>query len=261
MKKTIFAFSLATVWLLPASWAQTTAPNEAGVSLGHAHLNVRDIEAHKKFWVALGAAPTKLGTIEAMKFPNGFVFLRQMEPSGGSVESVVNHIGFFVPNVEKAVEKWKSMGLQTEFATPDRGYVTSPDDLRIEINRDESLTVPIALRHIHFYAVESALPEIVAWYVKVFGAKPEKEAGVFDIPGVTLRVRTVPTPLAATKGRVLDHIGFEVKNLEAFCKKLEASGVKLDRPYTKRPELGIALAFLTDPWGTNIELTEGLNKL
>ena len=62
-----------------------------------------------------------------------------------------------------------------------------------------------------------------------------------------------------TKGRMLDHIGFEVRNLEAFCKKLEANGVKLDTPYTKQPS-GNATAVLTDPWGTRIELTEGLNR-
>jgi len=32
----------------------------------------------------------------------------------------------------------------------------------------------------------------------------------------------------------------------------------LDRPYTKVPQLGIAIAFIKDPWGTNIEMTEGL---
>ena len=53
-------------------------------------------------------------------------------------------------------------------------------------------------------------------------------------------------------------MGFEVKNLEAFTKKLEAQGIKLDRPYTKVPQLGIAIAFIKDPWGTNIEMTEGL---
>jgi hypothetical protein len=30
-------------------------------------------------------------------------------------------------------------------------------------------------------------------------------------------------------------------------------------PYTKRPDAGIAVAFLTDRWGTYIELTEGLD--
>jgi len=65
----------------------------------------------------------------------------------------------------------------------------------------------------------------------------------------------VQTP---TKGRSLDHIGFEVKNLEAFCKKLEADGVKFETPYTVRPEIDLKLAFLVDPEGTRIELTEGL---
>ena len=67
-------------------------------------------------------------------------------------------------------------------------------------------------------------------------------------------------PTLGTKGRSIDHIGFEVKNLEAFCKKLEADGVKLDVAYRKVPAAGIAIAFLTDPFGTYVELTEGLDK-
>ncbi len=69
------------------------------------------------------------------------------------------------------------------------------------------------------------------------------------------------TALAPTKGRALDHIGFEVKNPEAFCHKLEAAGVHFDVPFRKVPALGISVAFFTDPWGTYIELTEGLGKL
>jgi len=65
-------------------------------------------------------------------------------------------------------------------------------------------------------------------------------------------------PAAPTKGRTLDHIGFEVKNLEAFCKKLEAGGVKFDAPYREMPNFGLKIAFILDPIGTRIELTEGL---
>jgi len=50
------------------------------------------------------------------------------------------------------------------------------------------------------------------------------------------------------------------QNLEAFCKKLEAAGIDFDVPYTIRPEIGLAIAFLTDPWCTCIELNEGLDK-
>ena len=67
--------------------------------------------------------------------------------------------------------------------------------------------------------------------------------------------------MVGTQGRALDHLGFEVKNLEDFTRKLEGMGIKLERPYTKVPALDIAIAFIKDPWGTYIELTEGLNKL
>ena len=48
----------------------------------------------------------------------------------------------------------------------------------------------------------------------------------------------------------------DVKDLQGFIKKLEANGVKLDRPYTKNEQTGVALAFITDPWGTYIELNQ-----
>jgi catechol 2,3-dioxygenase-like lactoylglutathione lyase family enzyme len=72
---------------------------------------------------------------------------------------------------------------------------------------------------------------------------------------VNLNFSGVPEKLAPTRGRKLDHIGFEVENLEAFCRRLEASGVKLDTPYRKLRS-GAENVFLTDPWGTAIELTE-----
>ena len=66
---------------------------------------------------------------------------------------------------------------------------------------------------------------------------------------VALNFTPSPTPTVGTTGRALDHIGFEIKNLEAFTKKLEADGIKLDRPYTKVAALGIAIAFIKDPVG------------
>ena len=61
----------------------------------------------------------------------------------------------------------------------------------------------------------------------------------------------------------LSHLCVEVKNLEAFCKALEAKGIKLARPYTRNTAAmnGIVTAIVIDPWGVSIELTEGLDKL
>ena len=55
---------------------------------------------------------------------------------------------------------------------------------------------------------------------------------------------------------MLDHIGFEVTRLEEFTRKLESMGVTFDVPYRKNGDVGEAM--FTDPWGTSIELTEGL---
>jgi hypothetical protein len=67
---------------------------------------------------------------------------------------------------------------------------------------------------------------------------------------------------APTKGRVVDRVGFEVKDLEQFCRTLEGKGIKLTEPYRKMPGLNnIGLAMITDPWGVSIELTEGLDKV
>lgn len=256
MKLFILTVSLAVLLSPVASPSDAPAPNAAGVSNGHLHLNVRDVEANTKFFVALGGTPTKeVGVIE---FPDVVVRLRKQDPTGGSVGTVVNHVGFLVPNTPQSMAKWKGAGLKTEAGNrPEQGFLYTPDDLKIEILEDKSQTVPIKNHHVHFYVSEAAIPQMQAWYAKTFGAKPGMR-GQFqadDIPGVNLTFTKSDTPTVPTKGRALDHIGFEVKHLEAFCKNLEASGIKLDRPYGKTPA-GVGIAFITDPWGTQIELNE-----
>jgi len=71
-----------------------------------------------------------------------------------------------------------------------------------------------------------------------------------------LRFNKADAAQAPTKGRTLDHIGFDVVDLPGFIKKLDAAGIKLDRPYNKNEQSGVSLAFITDPWGTYIELNE-----
>jgi hypothetical protein len=77
-----------------------------------------------------------------------------------------------------------------------------------------------------------------------------------DLPGINLNF-SGDRMSAPMKGRTLEHVGFEITGLEAFYKRLQAMGVKFDAPYRKDPD-GVATATLTDPWGTFIELTEGL---
>jgi len=181
--------------------------------------------------------------------------------TGGTVGSVVNHVGFIVKNVPESVAKWKAAGvpvLPGNNGRTDQAYVVTPDGLRIEILENKDQKEPIRHEHVHFFVPADQIPAMQAWYAKTFGAKPSTtrtNAPVDDIPGAQLRFNKADAAQAPTKGRVLDHIGFDVVDLQAFVKKLEAEGIKLDRPYSKNPN-GVGLAFITDPWGTYIEINE-----
>ena len=85
---------------------------------------------------------------------------------------------------------------------------------------------------------EAEIPKAQAWYAKTFGGKAgtRNNAPVVDVPGGQLRFAKADTKQAPTRGRVLDHIGFDVKDHQAFVKKIEAEGIKLDEPVRKSPE-------------------------
>ena len=288
MNRTYLALALTLIALapVPRASAQLLAAKDGPIVYGHHHLLVTNVADHKKFWVdALGGTAITIGTQnrEIVKFPNALLFMNPGMPSAGSRGSTVNHIGFSVPNLRPVVDKLKAAGykmvtaaeapptvkVQDDIGLTSGGdvsgiaYVIGPDDVKVELVEIKKQTMPIVSHHVHFF---SQKPEDVqAWYVKTFGSKARAAAtnGIIgsDLPGIGLSVSNSPTPVAGTRGRVIDHIGFEVKGLEAFVKTLEAQGIKLDRPYTPVAALGISIAFITDPWGTYIELTEGLDKV
>ena len=76
-----------------------------------------------------------------------------------------------------------------------------------------------------------------------------------DIPGVQVRFRMADEKEAPTRGRVLDHIGFDVRDHAAFVQKIQAEGITLDEPVRKLSS-GTTIAYITDPWGTRIEIIE-----
>jgi catechol 2,3-dioxygenase-like lactoylglutathione lyase family enzyme len=286
MKRTLVLLASALLVASTASRAsaQLMAAKEGPVVYGHHHLNTTNMDAQKKFFVdTLGGTLIKIGTnnAEVIKFPNVLIFFRPTQaPTGGTRGTTVNHIGFSVPNLRPMIDKIKANGFQmiTNTESPGRevkddiagplqpggasiAFALGPDDTKVEFVEVKQQTIPITLHHVHFFNPKNV--EMQAWYVKTFGAKP-RTGGPFpaaDLPGVALNFSPSTDPVVGTAGRSLDHIGFEVKNLEEFTKKLEADGIKLSTPYRKVPALGIAIAFFTDPWGTYIELTEGLDKV
>jgi catechol 2,3-dioxygenase-like lactoylglutathione lyase family enzyme len=291
IRTAIVALTMLLLCTTSSAFSQLVSHADAPIRIGHYHLNVTSIEAHKKFWVdTLGGTAMKFGGIDVVKFPDAFIFLRVQRPTGPTRGTAFDHIGFAVPNVPAMAMKLAAAGYKEttgrepkpgEPATPTSGtsavygrfaYFLGPDGAKIElVTSDQKDAPPIVAHHIHF--INKQYVEMQQWYMKAFNATLRPGQTDFfigaDLPDVGYSLNffrwegdqsITPVP---TAGRVVDHVGFEVKNLEAFCKALEAKGIKLTRPY-KKTDAGmnnIATAMIVDPWGVSIELTEGLGKI
>jgi glucose/arabinose dehydrogenase len=276
--------------------AQLATPNASGVAMGHLHYRVRDVEANKKFWIALGGEEVRGQTgvrpgpdpgltpasPQIVKFQDVMVVLEQGDSTGGTDGSIVNHVAFRVPELTSVEAAGLKVARLNGF--PGVASTMTPEGERIELfeNAATNLTfaqdagfddaaakrhnrpqaAPIAFHHVHLYVPDGQVAAAKSWYARMFGGIPGKRSNyeAVDLPGINLNFSAAPKPTVPTKGRMLDHIGLEVRGLAAFCKRLEAMGVTLDVPYTKGPS-GLGTARLTDPWGTSIELTEGLGGI
>ena len=239
--------------------AQLPAPNAAGVSAGHMHMVVRDPAAHKKLWVdVFGAQVVKSGSLELLKLPGIFLILGKGEPAEGSVGSTLDHFAFRVRDLAGTSAKLKAAGVPLTRDDSLEIVAMFPDNVKVEFYPAPALSIPVEHFHAHFYAAD--IDALRAWYVKHFGAAmpTERNPNAAGVPGISFSFRKTDAAQAATKGRSLDHIGFEVKDLEAFCRKLAADGVTFESPFRDVPAIGLKIAFLIDPAGTRIELTEGL---
>jgi catechol 2,3-dioxygenase-like lactoylglutathione lyase family enzyme len=269
--KIISAFTvLATVGAisgLPAT-AQLASPNAAGVTYGHIHLNVTDIDRYERLWVEhFGGTLVQRGSLRTVRLPSTIIALSDQAPTGGSQGSGVDHFGFSVPDVGDFLERWRADGLEveSEFEGSDGGpqaYLAAPDGIRIELQEVRSLSVPAEPYHVHIYT-EGGAAELRDWYVDLFSMTARPRGSIVntaDVPGMNMSFSDAPASLEGTRGRAVDHIGFEVDDLEAFCAALEARGIEFSLAYREIESIELAIAFFTDPSGVVIELTEGFDR-
>ena len=136
------------VTLLLAQNASAQLAKDGPIVYGHHHLAVSDIEGAKKFWgdTLGGTAITLSSGTQAIRFPGVFILLRAQAPKGGSKGSTVNHLGFSVPDLPKALDRVRKGGYRivtreeavapkevtNDIAITTSGasiaYVMSPDD-------------------------------------------------------------------------------------------------------------------------------------
>jgi catechol 2,3-dioxygenase-like lactoylglutathione lyase family enzyme len=259
--KTQLLLALAVLTASPVC-AQLAAPNAAGVAIGHIHINATDVDAQSRFWTSVGGRIVQREKITMVQFPGIYILLRKQDSTGGTVGSTINHFGFYVRDFAASVARWKAAGLSWEpVKNPQvgQGFLTGPDSVRIEIYENKSISTPLQMHHIHLFVPDPL--EAQKWYVTTFGATAGKRAQyeTANVPGTEITMAKAEAPQAPTKGRSVDHMGFEVKNIDAFVAKLQAAGIKTDAPVRNSANAsGLRIVYITDPWGTEIEITEGL---
>ena len=263
MRMGVFAaFVFASAVAAGTAASQPAPYNDVGLTMGHWHLISKDVEANKKLFLAMGAKMYMPGGAPLMSFPGVYInlVLGMEKGEGGTVGSVVNHVGFIVDDVQKRTAEWKAKGvavLPGGNNRTDQAFVVTPDGVRIEILEDKTQTVPIRNEHVHLSLTAAEVPKAQAWYAKTFGGKAgtRNNQPIVDLPGVQMRFATADSKQAVTRGRTLDHIGFDVRDHAAFVKKLETEGVKLDEP-PRTGGGGNTITYITDPWGTRIEIIQ-----
>jgi catechol 2,3-dioxygenase-like lactoylglutathione lyase family enzyme len=279
------SWAAAAALLLAARAAVAELMNrDAPVIVGHYHLNVSSIAEHQRFWVdTLGGKAIKIGNVDAIEFPDVYLLLHESPPTGPTRGTTFDHIGFAVPDVPAMTEKIVAAGYAlTVGREPPPGetvnpptagnygrfsYLVGPDGVKVELvtNMAEN-PPPIVHHHVHF--VNRRFVEMQQWYMKAFNATLRAGQTDFfigaDLPGVGYMLNFfswLPAEdLVGTAGRAVDHVGFEVRDLRTFIAELEGKGIALTSPLRRDAELGLDIATLVDPWGTVIELTEGLRR-
>jgi hypothetical protein len=261
------AAASAAMMVSQSSVAQVAPPNSNGISWGHVHMFIGDPEPFKKLFVGvLGGQVTSAGSLELIKFPGAMVIVTKtrVAPTEGSEGATLNHFTMKVKNLAEVKPKLVAAGATVISEKPKEAMMMFPEKVQVEFVEDAAVKQPVVFNNVEIRSVDPT--KLRAWYLATFPGGVTGRAGdmlTLTYPAGEIDFKKVDTAQAATKGRSLDHMGFEIVGLEDFCKKLTAEhpDVKFDTTYREMAVLGgLKLAYVVDPEGTRIELTEGFGS-
>lgn len=268
MTRPLLTTVLALALTFPVQGTAQLAPsNDAGLTFGHVHLNVSDLDLHRELWVEhFDGELVERGPLTVLKYPKMLVILSEREPTEGSRSTVMDHVGFKVRDIEPMLERWREAGyeVEAEFTGAEgfaNAYLMAPDSVRIELQEDPEQQEEVEGYHVHWFTPE--YEGVMDWYVEMFGAVPYERGSIAttaNVPGMNLSFGDSDGERSGSRGAAIDHVGFELEDLEAFAEELQARGVEFDSPVREIPAIGLKIAFLTDPSGVYVELTEGLDE-
>lgn len=263
----------------------------------HLHLNSTDPKAAIDFYTTKFDAEkgTFAGLMEAVWAQKSWILVSKTAAAPPSdVVSTIWHFGWGAEDMKATYQKQLDSG--TKFATPitdisDIGggtrmgvffyaYVLGPDNALIELN---------TANHHHFGHLHLLSENPVAageWYARHFGVKPRSSAAVHMYRDVQIGpsssfmmddVNVIIYPMEyaisshmpgwenrktfeSTKGRVVDHFGISVANVDDAIAKLRKEGVTVIAEPKSVAGGRIKYAFIEGPDKMQIEIIEGRAK-
>lgn len=245
--------------------AQFAPPNDQGVSFGHMHLVVADIELHKRLWPELfGAKLVEKQGYTAVWIDEAQIFFREGEPTAPSISTSVDHFGLKVRNVEAVLSRWIDLGYEIDSRTTNSSgqsiaFITMPGGVRLALREEPDQRTSSSMGYVQF--VSSRPDELMAWYAQLFGISTidvNERNAVAEIPGSGLRFTGTATERLPTEGTAIDHIGFEVQNWDAFVEALRQADIQFEFGPVYIESLDLWVAFFNDPSGVLVEITHGL---
>ena len=202
MKRVLMALALLLAVAGPAR-AQLSPMNAAGITYGHVHLNVSDLEVQKKLWVDMfGGTFVQKGPLTAVKFPNMLIAFLMKAPTGPSQGTIVDHFGFKVRSMPEMLAAVRAAGyeVQSEFTGAEgfpNAYVLGPDGLRLEMQEDKTMDVKARPNHIHFFTPEFEIRRLTFLLIEA-GISPARVASVpLALTALHPKDLELPLPLGA----------------------------------------------------------------
>jgi catechol 2,3-dioxygenase-like lactoylglutathione lyase family enzyme len=260
---------------------QQTAATSPAAHFHHVHLNATDPAAAIQFYTSKFKARKEsfAGLADAVWTGDSWLlFTKVAEPPPSELLSGIWHIGWGAQDMQSTYQQQLAMG--TRFATPITdisdmvggnrqffyAYVDGPDHALIELNTARHHN----FGHVHLFSADP--PAAGAWYAKHFGFRslPRTEKRVYrDVqiaPAAFVtadHVSMIIYPVeyrgggfVSTRGRVIDHLGFSVDDLDAALTRMRNDGVKVTAEPRSLADGRIRFAFVEGPDQVAVELIQ-----
>jgi catechol 2,3-dioxygenase-like lactoylglutathione lyase family enzyme len=254
--------------LLFATGVAGLAQTKTILPFDHIHLNEPAAEASA--WWEKNIPGGRRITEAPNRIMYGAVRLMFLTPrsSGGSDGSVIEHLGFSVPDLDATMTALAAIGTKVVEPVKDTpglyksAMIESPWGTRIQLVQDREL---VGLHHVQLRSPDTE--GMYAWLLDKFGGERTKIKGQIDsvkysgIPGfTTVYIVAAKGASVPSQGRVIDHIGWRSMGTITDTKAmLEGKKVQLTSqpsPLSLPNGPSINFFYVAGPDGTRIELVE-----